>query len=204
MGDGIRTLPEDGMISITEGHHMITIHDEGFQLIDRDSDYDYQEQLTSKLDDYVGSFDQDLINEVVLWKLNRYAHIDDITLARINRIDSNCRDLDKAFTVKLLGRLLQTKGIQLPMASTILRFKNPYIYQIIDQRVYRVIYGKDLKVAYYTSKQSIDQQIETYLQYLEDLGREAEKLEIPFEKADRILYMADRRLNKDEKLSNYG
>jgi hypothetical protein len=42
-----------------------------------------------------------------------------------------------------------------------------------------------------------------YLQYLEDLIAECNELGIPFEKADRILWMADKRINKDEPLENY-
>lgn len=42
---------------------------------------------------------------------------------------------------EILRKLLMTPGIRLPMASTILRFKNPNVYQIIDQRAYRFLTG---------------------------------------------------------------
>ena len=100
--------------------------------------------------------------------------------------------------------LLKTNGVQLAMASSILRFRNPKIYQIIDQRVYRMIYeGKELKLSTYLSKKNIDNQIELYLKYLSDLTKVCSDLNIEFEKSDRILFMADRRLNKKHKLKNY-
>ncbi len=90
------------------------------------------------------------------------------------------------------------------MASTILRFKNRNIYQIIDQRVFRIIYiDKKLKLKAHPSEKNLNSQIDLYLQYLKDLTEICEKLKIPFEKSDRILYMADKRINKDIPLENY-
>ena len=101
--------------------------------------------------------------------------------------------MNEDLTKQILERLLEKhqKGIQLAMASTILRFKNPSIYQIIDQRVYRFIYGKPLKYP-----NTIDEQINLYLKYLNDL-REKCKDNIPFEESDRILYSADKKFNPD-------
>jgi len=84
------------------------------------------------------------------------------------------------------------------MASTILRFKNKRLYQIIDQRVYRIIYGKTLKLP-----RSVDDQITLYFEYLEKLREICKLLEIRFESSDRILYNADKRVNKCIKLENY-
>ena len=72
--------------------------------------------------------------------MNRYSLLEESTLNILNKIDKNSSVLDKILTIELLKELLNTKGIKIAIASTILRFKNPNIYQIIDQRVYRFIY----------------------------------------------------------------
>jgi hypothetical protein len=112
--------------------------------------------------------------------------------------------LDIEKTRKLLITLIQKKGIQLPMASTILRFKNKNIYQIIDQRVYRIIYkGEKLKLKTHPNDKNLNDQIELYIKYLHDLTKVCKELSIPFDKSDRILFMADKRINKDISLDNY-
>ncbi len=49
--------------------------------------YSYQPQLTKELDD-IGdaSFDQALVNEIILWKVNRYARIPDILLQDLDEL----------------------------------------------------------------------------------------------------------------------
>ncbi len=100
--------------------------------------YNYQPILTKKLDSISSDFDQEIINQIVLWKVNRYAEIDNETLSLLNSINKEDTFLNQSLTKQVLAKLLSTKGIQLAMASTILRFKNPKIYQIIDQRVYNL------------------------------------------------------------------
>ena len=101
----------------------------------KNSVYNYQTSLTSKLDKLDTEFNQDIINEIVLWKVNRYAAIDNETLNLINQIKKEDTQLNVKLTSTILLRLLckEQKGFRLAMASTILRFKNPKIYQIIDQ-----------------------------------------------------------------------
>lgn len=67
----------------------------------------------------------------------------------INEINtiSSWKVLNKEKTCEILTSLLKTKGVQLAMASTILGFRNPNIFQIIDQRVYRVINRDPLKLS---------------------------------------------------------
>jgi thermostable 8-oxoguanine DNA glycosylase len=181
-----------------------TIFDLDFQIVDTDYNFNYQTDLTARLDQQTTAFDQNIINEIVLWKVNRYANIDTNTLQLVNSIDSNATTIDTDNTKKILQELLNTKGIKLPMASTILRFKNKNIYQIIDQRVYRIIYkDKKLKLTQYLNDTNMAMQIELYLQYLKDLADVCKKINIPFDKSDRILFIADRRINKDHKLDNY-
>jgi hypothetical protein len=184
----------------------ITVYSDEFKIRDEDYNFNYQDELTPSLDSFSGDFDQNKINEIVLWKVNRYAKLDEHALSLINTIQETDREIDENLTKKILRILLdkKSKGIQLPMASTILRFKNKYIYQIIDQRVYRSIYsGRILELKSHPSKKNIEQNINAYLDYLTDLREVCDKRSISFEQSDRVLYNADKHNNKNHKLRNY-
>ncbi|WP_024773019.1 hypothetical protein [Aquimarina macrocephali] len=181
-----------------------TVYNSEFKILPEDSKFEYQKELTSKLDNFKEDFDQNTLNEIVLWKVNRYASFSDGVITLINSIDPNEKTLDNDKVRNTLTQLLRTKGVQLPMASTILRYRNPEVFQIIDQRVFRIIYPKKvLKLSTYNSDKNIKFQVDLYLKYLEDLIDVCEKLKIPFAKSDRILFMADRRINKEIRLDNY-
>ena len=158
--------------------------------------YNFQATLTKKLDEISTDFNQEIINEIVLWKVNRYAELKNETLILLNTINKDEEVLNEALTTQILQELLQTKGIQLAMASTILRFKNPKIYQIIDQRVFRFIYGENMPKYFGT----IDSQIKLYLEYLDRLKSICKEKKINFELSDRIIYELDKEFNKDEKI----
>lgn len=184
---------------------MKTVFDPDFKLQESDFNFKYQQELTERLDNFEGDFNQELVNEIVLWKVNRYSQLNPQTIELLNKVNRNSQSIDEELTSEILEQLLTTKGVQLAMASTFLRYRNPKIYQIIDQRVYRIIYpDKIFKSTYYTSTSNVKKQINLYLQYLSDLKEVCNRLEIPFELADRILFEADRRVNKNEKLLNYG
>lgn len=185
--DTLKTVRDEDFI-ITSDHHLIT----------------YQKALTEELDNHITPFTGDLINKITLWKVNRYPEITNETIALINQISKSEMVINETLTKQVLLGLVKTKGIQLPLASTILRFKNPAIYQIIDQRVYRVIYGEVLKLSFYKSVKNFNFQIDLYLKYLKDLHEVTERIGIPFETADRVLYNADRTHNEIHKLMNYG
>ena len=155
------------------------------------------------LDSYDGDFDQVILNKIVLWKVNRYPIIDDAIIEELNGIKKTDEAISPVSLKALILKLLNCHGIQLPMASTILRFKNPKLFQIIDQRVYRVIYGKKMKLPGSYNIINREKLADLYLQYLKDLRNKCDELNIPFEKADRILWMADKRINKDKRLDNY-
>ena len=104
--------------------------------------------------------------------------------------------MDVELTTQILTKLLNTKGVQLAMASTILRFKNPNIYQIIDQRVFRFINGYNLPVYF----SSIEKQIELYIDYLQKLKQVCTEKEIEFRLSDRIIYELDKFHNKEIKI----
>ncbi|WKN31229.1 hypothetical protein PZB74_19960 [Porifericola rhodea] len=158
-------------------------------------DYKYQKGLTEELDKLEGNFDHAIIHQIVLWKVNRYPEFTDETLALLNKIDIQDSLLNEQLTKEVLLKMLSCKGIGLPMASTILRFKNPNIYQIIDQRVYRVIFGKKLVLPTQSEKL-----VELYFSYLEELRKTCESYQIVFNKSDRILYELDKVINADVKI----
>jgi hypothetical protein len=152
-------------------------------------EYKYQPYLTKKLDNLTEDFSQEIINEIVLWKVNRYALISNEGLNLLNQIKHTDVEINHNVTREVLKELLGSNGVRLAMASTILRFKNPNIYQIIDQRAYRIIYGKDLKY----SLSNIDNQIEVYLNYLDLLKEKCNEYDIDFKLSDRILYALDKK-----------
>ena len=112
----------------------------------------------------------------------------------MNKIPHN-GEVKDSLTRALLAKLLKTKGIRLAMASTILRFKNPTWFQIIDQRAYRFLMRKELKVS-----TIVEKQIEIYLEYLDNLRRICEEKNIDFSKSDRILYALDQEYNHNLKI----
>jgi thermostable 8-oxoguanine DNA glycosylase len=161
--------------------------------VSADKEYRYQPHLTQKLDSHSGDFSETTLLEIALWKTNRYPTITQDLLSDIN-------DLRKSFSEQkaknLLRKLLDLKGFDLPMASTVLRFAVPDQLQIIDQRVYRFITDKDcLKIPY-----NIDQKVALYFDYIERLKNICLQYDIPFSKADRILYQLDKIHNKDIRL----
>jgi len=167
-----------------------------------DYEYSYQNHVTPFLDEYSGSFDENIINKIVLWKVSRSPFIPKDTLIKINKIHKNSDKIDENLTKDILKDLLDksiSKGFGLPMASTVLRFKAPKIYQIIDQRVFRVITGEMYKEPY-----NIDEKIKVYLNYLSLLKSICKTYDLDYQLSDRTLYSLDIRINKDIKLNGYG
>lgn len=161
-------------------------------------DWKYQEDLTEKLDKLKPEeLTKDIFYEIVLWKLNRFPVIDG-TLINELKIVGTYKSREDAKDI--LKKMLNSKGIRLPMASTILRFLNPKLFAIIDERVFRVIYGsKDVnpdRPNY--NKGSDENKIKIYFEYLEKLQQICDDNNIKFKDADRILYLYDKQDNKLE------
>ena len=154
--------------------------------------YSYQRDLTKKLDNLRDMpFTQAIVNEIILWKVNRYASLDKEILLKID----NIKTLDngehrQAQTV--LESLLKIRGVDLPMASTILRFRNPKTFQIIDKHAYRAIYDKKYP---FSSTGSASLKISTYFEYLDKLIELCKKRNLKFETVDRLLYKFDKQIN---------
>lgn len=149
-----------------------------------------------------------LINEIVLWKLNRMVVVNDelikclLKIRRITDIEDflNNKELQEELkgTMKML---MDSKGIRIAMASTILHFFNPKICPIIDKRAYFALNKKLMP----ENINNISKGPDEYLKYVEKcyewfkLKTEKEK-NIKFEDIDKVLYQHDkdsrRKLNK--------
>lgn len=81
------------------------------------------------------------------------------------------------------------------MASTILRFRNPNVYQIIDQRAFRFVYGREIDLSNSDSQESKNGAIKVYITYLKDLREISNTTGWEFSQLDRILYIKDKQLN---------
>ncbi len=150
-----------------------------------------------------GRFDRNIINTIALWKVNRYPYLSQTVIERLNDIAED-REYNPEKHKEILIMLLDSKGVRLPMASTFLRFRNPSLFQIIDQRAYRVLTGEELHLPVGGSREARDKSCAIYFSYLSLLREKCIELDIPFEQADRILYNADKRINKGNKLNNFG
>lgn len=155
--------------------------------------YTYQPELTSKLDRLQASdLNTETFYEIVLWKLNRFPQFDDALLESLKGVASLAPKEHRQAEAQLRA-LLQCQGIALPMASTVLRFLNPATFQIIDDRVYRIVQPGRTK--YPTKPQKfgesyLAQSVSIYFDYLDALHEHACEA-LPFADADRILYQLD-------------
>lgn len=81
------------------------------------------------------------------------------------------------------------------MASTIFRFLNPDVFQIIDDRAFRVVCSnkkiptKPLQV----TEKYLEKSCEVYFDYIDQLHEICNDT-LPFKEADRILYLLDIKL----------
>jgi hypothetical protein len=162
------------------------------ELPDDKQTYNYQPELTKKLDELEGiAFKQELVNEIALWKLDRHFNIPTDILKAINSLATLAPGEHRKAGCVLLC-LLNIIGVDIAMASTIFRFRNPRVFQIIDRHAYRAVYGEKLRL--YTATPS-PRKIELYFTYLDDLRELAGRANVDFEDLDRILYQFDKRVN---------
>ncbi|MBV6641041.1 MAG: hypothetical protein KI791_09990 [Cyclobacteriaceae bacterium] len=155
-------------------------------------EYKYQPELTKKLDKFDGEFDENVINEIALWKVNRYYRIPEELLFQLNQLQGFMPG-EHGNSRELLHKILEIQGIDIAMASTLFRFRNPEVFQIIDKRAFRVVYGEPLKL--YTGTPN-EKKINTYFKYLDELINISEKHDLSFSTIDRTLYQLDITLNK--------
>lgn len=143
---------------------------------------------------------RDLINEIVLWKLNRSVQISDETIEKIHELAKIVHKpidvVDCKEAKQVIFDLLESKGIKIAMASTILHFYYPSIFPIIDQRAYRELMGEDMPI--YNAKGKNSSYVDLYCDYIEKCIRYKEEIcpEIEFEYIDKILYQLDKNKKK--------
>ncbi|MCK4904919.1 hypothetical protein KAS42_01560 [bacterium] len=157
------------------------------------SRYKYQAELTKQLDNLDDiDFTQRLVNEIVLWKINRYVSINDEILSKLIKLKTltNGKHRERKESLELL---LQTHGIDLAMASTILRFRNPRAFQIIDKHAYRAIYDKSYPLH---STTPVNRKIDVYFDYLDKLIELCKTRGLEFQTVDRLLYVFDKEVNR--------
>jgi hypothetical protein len=153
-------------------------------------EYHYQPKLTQRLDNLAGlRFTQELVNEIVLWKVNRFVDVD----ANLLRSISDLRRLnfgEHRQAESLLASLLKVHGVDLAMASTLLRFRNPSVFQIIDRHAFRAVYG-----SHFPNTTLEARKIQLYFDYLDELLMLCDLKKLRFETVDRVLYEFDRVKN---------
>lgn len=160
------------------------------------NDYSYQPELTAKLDMVNSDFNDNHINEIALWKVNRYYKLPNNLLSQLNQLQGFAPG-EHRNAIEVLNGLLDINGVDIAMASTILRFRNPEVFQIIDKRAYRVVYGEALKLYHTTAKAK---KVNTYFDYLDKLIDIAKRRSVSFTQLDRILYQLDINLNSTIKI----
>lgn len=169
--------------------------------------YNYEIELTQELDALAENHNFTLLDiyKMTLWKLNRFPYVDDKIMLKYNHLASYKEELTpeaEKEAREILTILLKTKGVRLPMASTYLRFRNPNLFQIIDQRVWRVVqeYRREMNLVYKNSD-NVQEEIDKYFNYLKDLRNLAKEKNIVFKNADRAFYEWD--IQKGNKLKYY-
>jgi len=152
------------------------------------SDYKFQSELTSRLDN-LDDFTELNLLEIILWKTNRYPEFDNDLLAELKGLKQSC---DRLISQAVLRKLLNLRGFNLPMASSVLRFIRPDQFQIIDQRVYRFITPEvdEMKIPY-----SIEKKVEFYFDYLDRLKEICHSNGVQFTTSDRVFYQLDKDYN---------
>ena len=137
---------------------------------------------------------KDIINEIVLWKINRRPQVEEElidALYELEFIKTPMEAAESELTARVVELLLCSKGMQFPMASTVLHFYFPEIYPIIDQRAYRELYdGED----YPKNTVKVEALVNLYIKYIADCYsyRQERCPEIPFSKIDKVLYQLDK------------
>lgn len=154
--------------------------------------YTYQPELTGRLDNLQSiEIGQSLINEIVLWKVNRYVKVNDEIIGKIEGLKV-LKAGEHRKSKEILKALMELDGVDLAMASTVFRFINPRVFQIIDRHAYRAVYGKKYPLHQSTSS---DQKVSLYFDYIDQLIDFCGRKRLRFITIDRLLYIFDKRNN---------
>ncbi len=154
--------------------------------------YSYQPELTHRLDNIFHiEMNEELVNEIVLWKLDRYVYLRSELFSKLNNL-SNLGIGQHRQGEDVIQLLLEVRGIDLPLASTLLRFRNPTAFQIIDRHAYRALYGEKYRLWRTTPS---TKKILEYFRYLDDLIDLCQERNLDFRTIDRLLYVFDKERN---------
>jgi thermostable 8-oxoguanine DNA glycosylase len=169
-----------------------TVHTRNENLSEYLQRYKYQPDLTAHLDTLPDEpFSQETVNEIVLWKVNRYVRLSEELRHSLHSLRTlSPKDHRRAEPVLL--NLLDCVGVDLPIASTFLRFQNADVFQIIDRHAYRAVFGERYRVYPSTPPRT---KVSIYFKYLDSLGSLAASRGVPFRELDRILYVFDKEQN---------
>jgi hypothetical protein len=132
------------------------------------------------------------VNEIVLWKVNRYVHISPEALAALNGALGITPRFRRSKGAPILKLLLAQPGIDLPMASTLLRVRAQAVFHIIDRHAYRAVYGKPYPL---NPRSPLADKVDVYFSYLDRLSHIANRTLVDFTQLDRILYVFDKCTN---------
>ena len=158
-------------------------------------EYNYQPKLTSKLDMLTSKdFNLEILYEIILWKVNRFPQIEHALLDDLKAI-TILQPKQHRQALCLLKRLLSCHGVRIAMASTIFRFLNPEVFQIIDDRVFRIVCpnAKIPTKPQHITEKYLEKSCKIYFDYLDKLHQIC-NAQLPFKDADRILYILDIKL----------
>ena len=148
--------------------------------------------------------------KIALWKVNRFPIVPYNVLEAMNNLKTfRTEDIGteewKNATSDVLNQLLDDKkvrGVNLPMASTFLRFINPDAYQIIDVRAFRMAfdftpekYDKSRQNKNFPALERARYDVyEKYLTKLQAIANDKNGyhgIKIGFQDLDRFLYLVD-------------
>jgi hypothetical protein len=131
----------------------------------------------------------DDLRQVSLWKSDRTLNVSDETLAKLAKLSAKTHvTIDDPIVKEVLEMLVDSQGIGLPMASSILKFINPKVFPIIDVRAYRARTGTKARQSTYT--------IDNYMAYTKRLTAIAAEWNRPLREIDEQLYCFDKKYNK--------
>ena len=136
---------------------------------------------------------RDIINSIVLWKINRQVDIGTelfIAIKNLNIAPSIIKTKEKEIK-EIVFDLLEIKGVKIAMASTILKIFYPDSFPIFDKRAYRELNGEDLPDYYGASANQ--RYADLYFQYILDCHKYNQRVcpNINFDDIDKVLYQLD-------------
>ena len=153
--------------------------------------YNYNNAETVSLNGKINNnseLDLNDIRRIALWKLDRIINIPKEIIEDLRKLAcEKSIDIRDIKTLNIIKKLVSCEGIGFPMASTILKFIRPDIFPIIDIRAYRAIFGVKL----YSSQYSI----EKYINYVEEVYKIRDLLNLDLQLIDQQLYCFDKEFN---------